>query len=329
MSQQPEQETKPILTIDPPYLEFGAASHSLLNLGKPDLILTITNSGTGLLTGRIKPQVSWLSIVPSEFECGAGESSQHAVHIHQEARNYWDAGGRFLNNLFLVISNAGSVKINGSYTALPKSSGRTLVSRLMILSGILIIAGLIGIGFFTFGLNGSKTVAQEDMTVLFTQGAATEFARLTQTLYPSDTPQPTQVTVEPTRNLTPSPTATYTPWPRDKYNPEAFVKEYYDAINNQEYDKAWDMLSMSFKDECCNISGNDPFEEYKNWWKTINKVDVVSAYIQAYDQNPAEVWVNLNYHYNDGKTEEARSAIYIIDDEFTNTLLIDVVKPLQ
>ncbi|MCE1254782.1 MAG: hypothetical protein LWX83_14700, partial [Anaerolineae bacterium] len=164
---------------------------------------------------------------------------------------------------------------------------------------------------------------------LFPRGAATPSARLTQTVFLSDTPQPTPVTLMPTQNLTPSPTATFTPWPRTKYNPEAFVNQYFEAINNQEYDKAWDMLSLSFRDECCNISGNNPFDEYKNWWKTITKVDVVSAYIQAYDVNPAEVWVNLNYHYNDGKTEEVRSAFYIIDDDIKNTLLIDVVKPLQ
>ena len=333
---EPEQEIKPVLFIEPSYLEFGAGGHSLLKLGKPDLILTITNTGNGVLTGRIKPQVSWLSIAPDTFNCTEGQSSQHNIHVHKEAHHYWDARGRFLNNLLLVISNAESVKINGSYRSSSSStSARSFLSWIMILTGLFIIIGLITVGFFTFGLSGINRPAQTpiDLNVLFTQGAGTEIARLTLTLAPTNTPLPTatisNITATP---ATPTATMTFTPWPRDSFpNPETFITDYYQAINEKQYDKSWAMLSDNFKANCCNIAGNDPFEIYQTWWKPINKVEVDSAYIQnKMDQNPAEVWVRFKYFYKDGKTEEAPlTAYFLIADESKNSLLIDVAKPLK
>jgi hypothetical protein len=328
---EPEQEVKPVLSIDPPYLEFGTGSHSLFKLGKPDLTLTITNTGSGTLTGRIKPQVSWLTIDPNEFSCEAGENSIHGIHINQDARRYWDVQGRFLNNLFLVISNAGSIKINGSYKPVPGSPKRAFFSWIMIASGILIIVAFIIIGFFTFGINGSSHPAQPNINLLFTQGAATEIARMTLNPPPTSTPQPTAIPLTPTQaNKTPSPTLTFTPWPRDHFdNPEVFINNYYQMLNEGKYDKAWDMLSDGFKDSCCNIAGNDSFEIYKTWWQPIKKVTVNSAKLQAWDTNPAPVYVSITYQYKDGKSEDALMSFDIIANETKNSLLIDVAKPLQ
>jgi hypothetical protein len=326
-----EQEVKPELSIEPPYIEFGAESKSFFKLNKPDLLLTIKNTGSGTLTGRIKPQVSWLSISPDEFNCPAGESSEHHIQILKEARYYWDSRGRYLNNLFLVISNAGSTRIDGSYNQVKTSSARAFFSWLLIAAGLLMIVSIVVIGFFSTGWNTASKTPKMDVQQLFTEGAATEIARLALTPSPT-TPATATVTLSPSPALssTPSITPTSTPWPRTLYaNPESFIKDYYQNINGKQYDKAWKMISPNFQNSCCVIAGNDGFEVYKTFWAAYTRVEVSSAYLQKWDVNPAEIYVKLKYTYKDGKTEDASMVFYLIDDSTQKTLLIDVVKPLQ
>jgi hypothetical protein len=328
-----EQENKPELSFDPPYIEFGAGNRSFLKLTKPNLLLTIKNSGSGTLTGRIIPQVSWLSVSPAEFNCEAGESSEHHILTQKEARYYWDTRGRYLNNLFLVISNAGSNRINGSYTPDKTASIRAALSWLLIAVGILMIAAIVVIGFFSINwkTTAARPASQISIQQLYTQGAATEIARLA--LTPSATlPATATLAVTPTFSISPTPssTLTHTPWPRAQYdNPESFIKDYYQTINSKQYDKAWKMLSPNFQQGCCVIAGNDGFEVYKTFWAPITRVDVSSAYLQHWDINPIEVYVQLKYTYKDGKIEEPLMVFYIIDDADQKTLLIDVAKSLK
>ena len=327
-----EQEIKPELSIEPSYIEFGAEKRSFFKLTKPNLILTITNKGNGTLTGRIKPQVSWLSITPAEFSCEAGESSEHHIIIQKGARYYWDARGRYLNNLFLVISNASSTRVNGSYKPDQSASARATLSWLLIAAGILMVVAIMVVGFFSTNWNTAKAAPQMNVQQLYTQGAATEIARLA--LTPSATlpatPTLIPMTSTPAISVTPSPTPTSTPWPRTLYaNPESFIKDYYQAINTKQYDKAWKMLSPNFQQSCCVIGGNNGFDYYQNYWATYTRVDVSSAYLQQWDINPAEVYVKLKYTYKDGKTEDASMVFFIIDDITQKALLIDVTKPLQ
>ena len=227
-----EQEVKPELTIEPPYIEFGTGSRSFFKLNRPDLLLTVRNTGSGVLTGRIKPQVSWLSITPDEFSCQAGESSEHHILIHKEARFYWDARGHYLNNLFLVISNAGSNKVNGSYKADRKSPIRSAISWLMVTIGMLMIIALVIIGLYTINWKTPRPASTISVDLLYTQGAATEIARMALTPSSSPLPSPTiLITPSPAHSTTPLATPSATPWPRDHYpNPEQFIKDYYQLI---------------------------------------------------------------------------------------------------
>jgi len=326
-----EEVNKPELSIEPSHIEFGTGTRSFFKLNKPDLFLTIKNTGTGTLTGRITPQVSWLTISPKEFKLGAGESSEHQIITGKEARYYWDTHGRYLNNLFLVISNASSTRIDGSYKPVRGSSARAFFSGLLIIIGLLIIAAIVVIGLYSRGLNTAKNTPAISVQQLYTQGAATEIARLA--LTPSPT-IPVTATLAPTptpaQSNTPAATPTLTPWPRSLYgNPEDFIKSYYQNLNSKQYYKAWKMLSPEFQQSCCVIAGNDGFEVYKTFWADIPRVDVGSAYLQKWDINPIEVYVKLKYTYKDGHTEDTSMAFYIIDDSTQKTLLINVTKPLK
>ena len=86
------------------------------------------------------------------------------------------------------------------------------------------------------------------------------------------------------------------------------------------------MLSKNFQQSCCYIALNDPYQVYLNWWNTIEKVEVTSAYLQAWDTNPAEVYTSLKYTTNKGEIVEVVNDYFLIADAETKSLLIDQVK---
>ena len=98
-------------------------------------------------------------------------------------------------------------------------------------------------------------------------------------------------------------------------------------LNLGRYERSWPMLSEQFQENCCTIGGNDPFLIYQNWWKyNIERVDVLSAYLQEWDANPAIVLVSMRFFYKNGDVEDAIYYYYLISDVERDTLLIDEVK---
>ena len=332
MTLEEEHETGPELTIDPPSLFLGSGNYSILKIGKSEPTITITNTGKDVLLGRIKPLVSWLTISPYEFNCNEGESSVHQIQIHPNARQYWDSSGRFIDNLLLVISNVGSVQINGSYKPFRRNLAKTILSWLMLCLGIILVAGITVIGFFTLNWNEPKPAPQVSIEQLYTQGAATELARL------GSTPSVTMIVVTtvlntptPALSATPALTFTFTPWPRNDYpSAEEFVTNYYTMIKNKQFNKAWLLLANDMKESYCSSDAVEPCDEYKNFWSQINRLDIISAYLQnTYDANPAEVYVKLRYTYNSGSTETILLDCLLIADPSQNSLLIESIKSLS
>ncbi len=333
---QANTKKQPILSASPLYLQFGDFDIEKLQGELPSAILTITNTGEDVLSGRINPQVPWIRVEPPDFCCAAGEFSNHQVILEKDTPHTWRDRTYSYDYLMLINSNGGSFFIGGSYTARgehailkkPKSSKRPFIFP--ILASVLLMF-MLGILAFLVSQGRKQAVAYD---ILFTQGAGTVIAELTQTAASQSTLQNPQTInlFEPAATRT-APTTegtaavTLTPWPRDQFpNHEQFIRDYYDKINQKNYAEAWTMLSKNFQQSCCYIALNDPYQVYLNWWNTIEKVEVTSAYLQAWDTNPAEVYTSLKYTTNKGEIVEVVNDYFLIADAETKSLLIDQVK---
>ena len=77
---------------------------------------------------------------------------------------------------------------------------------------------------------------------------------------------------------------------------------------------------------CCSTGAGTPIENYRSSMSEISTFELVSAYLQAENVNPAEVRFEVIYYYADGTEEDNVLTAYIIDDAERNTLLIDEIK---
>lgn len=331
-----KRKNQPVLSAFPTYLQFGDFNAEKVADGLPSAVLTISNTGDDVLAGRISPQVAWIRVEPPDFSCAPDEVSTHQVFLDADTPHTWQGRTYSYDYLMLINSNGGSFFIGGSYTAHGKPAGPArakIPARKLIIpvfaSALLVI--MIGILILLLGRDEGQPGGPE---ILFTHGAETVIAELTRTAAIQPVPKITENvafiglpgTQEPGSGEEP-PAVTLTPWPRDQFpNPEQFVRDYYTEINRREYETAWSMLSETFQQSCCSLAGNDPFQVYVNWWDTIEKVEVVSAYLQAWDANPAEVYATLRYTTNKGEIAEVFNNFKLIADPEKSSLLIDEVK---
>lgn len=337
---QTKRSDTPELNVEPPHLLFGTFDPGTPLTEQPSITLKISNIGGGVLTGRIIHQVSWLILTPVEFECRAGETSEHLIRLGTGAPQSWNRQEYSFDNLITIDSNVGIRSIQGSYRIgldVPEKRikpGWGLVALAIPL--IIVLTFLIwGDVFQTPAPAPAQNTAADE---IFTQGAETVFARMTMTnksesLQSSITPVISMSAVhtmetEKSPSGTPEIIVTFTPWPREQFrNPEEFIKDYYMELNYGRYEYSWPMLSEQFQENCCAIGGNDPFLIYQNWWKyNIERVEVLSAYLQEWDANPAVVLVSLRFFYKNGDVEDAIFYFYLISDAERDTLLIDEVK---
>ena len=338
-SENPTNEPK--IDIKPIIINFGLYNPDIPLTNQPKINLRITNTGNGILTGRIIPQVSWLIILPIEFRCYKGQSSTHRISISTGApirphRNHYNFG-----NVALVSSNVGVTSLSAKYSlASSHMRPKAINAKSIIAFSLIVILFSFFLLFSTLKLSPPVFSNQTaNRSELLTQGAQTMFFKLSITAASSSGQQiavPHQeITTEKififqgqdNETSTPIISPTYTPWPRDQFqNPEEFIRDYYGLINNQEYPEAWSLLSNRFQDECCNQFGSEPYYTYMNWWNSVEYVDVISAYLQEWDVNPVPVIVSLRYQYKDGTITEDNNIIYIISDIEMNSLLIDEVK---
>jgi hypothetical protein len=337
---QTERPDTPELNVEPSQIAFGTFDPDIPLTEQPTFTLKISNKGGGVLKGRIILQVSWLIITSVEFECRSGETSEHLIRLGTGAPQSWNRQEYSFDNLITVDSNVGIRSIQGSYRigldGLEKriKPGWGLVALAIPL--IIVLTFLIwGDVFQTPATAPTLSTAADE---IFTQGAETVFARMSRTIeseaqQSSITPVITLFSPQTleTRGLstgTPEIIITFTPWPREQFpNPEEIIKDYYMEINHGRYEHSWPMLSKQFQEDCCSIGGNDPFLIYQNWWKyNVDRVEVVSAYLQEWDVNPAVVLVSLRFFYKNGDVEDAVYYYYLISDADRDTLLLDKVK---
>lgn len=92
--------------------------------------------------------------------------------------------------------------------------------------------------------------------------------------------------------------------PSVSISPDQAVKNYYQLINDRQYDRTWAMLSDSFKKKfnCCNPDGSFKFDEYLMWWNSVGRVAVGRVEVLNLGENMATVYAELTYHMQNGKT---------------------------
>jgi hypothetical protein len=330
-------DDKPVLEVQPESIDFGNFHPNAPLTDQPAAEIIVTNTGTGILQGRLVPSVSWLIPQPIAFFCKPGESSRHRIHLSTGAPIDSYRQDYNFEEILLATSNAGEHWFSCSYHKSKRSivPGKPSMIWLLIPAALLVVAAII----FIFAIrspnstNGAVPQAQEAERI-FTEAAKTLYANMTSTaiLAPATVVPATQASIIiplPTQETTSEfdPTATFTPWPQqDLPNPEQFIKDYYQAVDQGDYAKSWGMLSAGFQETCCQVAGNDPFVIYTHFWDNVDSITVLSAYLQNWNTNPAEVYVTLEYQHSRGDTFEEFHVFYIVANPQGTDLLIDQVQ---
>lgn len=333
-----ESHEPPILGYEPAHLDFGIYNPRTPLTRQPALPLRIRNCGGGVLQGRILALASWVILPKIEIECEAGQAVEYRVQISTGAPQVYKRQEYHAREVLLLDTNGGSALISGGYRI-----GMKPTRRLGRTAGIalLVILPVIFLSFFLLSgpdmmpsSQSTETRNAAEVHALYTSGAATVLARLTETHAPGTTNVRIQASQteapihQETETDLPKTESSFTPWPFEvSGNPETLVRDYYQALNAGQYETAWGMLTQSFQQACCALSGNDPFTIYRDWWSmNVDQVEVQSAYLQAWNQNPATVLVSLSFYYRNGKVEDLVMYHMIVADAESNRLLIDEVK---
>lgn len=347
----------PQIQIEPETLAFGAYNPNLPLMQQAAINLTIRNIGGATLDGRLVPQVSWLIINPLGFSLEAGQSSQHVIQISTGAPQQINKDQHFFQNGVIITSNAGPSGLDVSYTLdyhqkpytppkmelTPRNQRETPLKILPMLAVIaFIVMAIVGIRLLFQESAQDEPIAynRED---LLTQGAQTVFAEsglVTETPEPDAAfirqATPTTLSLfEPLTTDTPDLTATafqptFTPWPTGQFlSPEVIVTSYFDALISGDYPAAWQFLTRDYQEDCCSALGTDPYYIFARDWSAVTDIQLISAFLQEYDLNPAPVLVRYQYRNVDDELQEFTQMFWLIVNEDQTSLLINAVDVLQ
>ncbi|PZU98755.1 MAG: serine/threonine protein kinase [Pseudanabaena sp.] len=103
----------------------------------------------------------------------------------------------------------------------------------------------------------------------------------------------------PSPTSTPTPTATATLQPKPKTSPEQFIKDYYNLINERQFERAWQNLTPTFQRD--RAGG---YQTFTGFWQTIDKVDVRGARIVEVKADSAIIDIDLTYQKSAAITPE-------------------------
>lgn len=332
-----------ILKVVPTHLDFGKLEKDKLKKGEGKATLIIYNRGNRSLIGEILPQVDWVQIEPRKFRLLPEECSEHEVRMTGLSPTVWTTHQFGSDFIALVTSNGGSETVSGFYymekTAVMKRENahplkfRTFAYALTALG---MLFGMI-VGLSGFLRNTDSAMRTEEAEAIITSIVETMEAEQT-----AAAPSPTPIfgygddasfnataaayglsLISPMNAAQP----TFTPWPAGKYpSPQQFLFTYYSLLNEKNYNDAYWLLSEKMQVSCCYGGGGTPIENYRALMSGIRSFDLVSAYLQAEEMNPAEVRFQLTQYNDDGTQSDSVLTAYIIDDEERNTLLIDEIK---
>jgi serine/threonine protein kinase len=109
----------------------------------------------------------------------------------------------------------------------------------------------------------------------------------------SSNPQPSPTS----DNITPSPSPSSNSDP-NQIAPDISIINHYKLIQNKQIDESWNDLSLNFK-------GSDlekGLKEYKEWWNSVDRVDIGAMEVLEKSANRAVVRASLSYQLRGGRT---------------------------
>ncbi|RUS92676.1 hypothetical protein DSM106972_098500 [Dulcicalothrix desertica PCC 7102] len=114
----------------------------------------------------------------------------------------------------------------------------------------------------------------------------------------------------------------------NRKSPDKFLQDYYSLINNREYSTAWNRLSANFKNnKLVNEAG---YTSYTNYWKTIERVEVLDTNIELNTEENARVYVQARYFIKDkNKSVDEAHRLFLVWDKKNSSWLIDSPRNLE
>lgn len=110
--------------------------------------------------------------------------------------------------------------------------------------------------------------------------------------------------------------------PNGALSPEAFIRGYYQALNDRQYDKTWSLLSEDFKQNM-HSPEKGGYQGYVDWCDTIEKIEVIEVIVNFQKESTAQVFVKANYRYQNGKSGVSQRSFNLIMDSARNTWIFD------
>jgi serine/threonine protein kinase, bacterial len=93
--------------------------------------------------------------------------------------------------------------------------------------------------------------------------------------------------------------------------PEQAVREYYDLINNQNYETAWQKLSPGFQQ---SRAKNGFKNSYVAWWEEIDRVEINQASLISRGTDRAKVNAELTYYKKNGDITPESLQVFLVWD---------------
>ncbi|NER97313.1 MAG: hypothetical protein F6J86_26285 [Symploca sp. SIO1B1] len=115
--------------------------------------------------------------------------------------------------------------------------------------------------------------------------------------------------------------------PIEQASPEKALRDYYDTINSDKYQTAWNSLSSELQQS--PTLHPEGYKSYTDWWTQVTRVDVLSTELVSADELNSTVDVNLRYLMSQsGKEVNQAVRFNFIWDQSSDRWLIDGVKRL-
>jgi hypothetical protein len=97
-----------------------------------------------------------------------------------------------------------------------------------------------------------------------------------------------------------------------------FIINYYQELNNRNYEQTWNSLSDNFKQISVSYS------DYQKWWNSVQEIKIGNVEVISVNENDTIVKAELSYILNSGKTfNDEKPYIYLIRNQNTHNWMLD------
>ncbi|MFL0659959.1 hypothetical protein AB7294_09710 [Cylindrospermopsis raciborskii UAM/DH-MRr] len=109
-----------------------------------------------------------------------------------------------------------------------------------------------------------------------------------------------------------------------RISPEQVIRDYYDKINNKQYDTAWDIYPSTVKEDL-NLHPNG-YDSFLGWWTQVESVRVIRVGTQSEDNDSAIVNFRGQYSMKNGRLLPVRLRFYLDWNQDNATWYVTQIK---